>query len=78
LFCGFVDGDLVRNIHVVELVDTVDSIIASMIAPASIVKSPVSSSLTAAAVRPAEEALPEVYTERGRGEQMCLERVLEH
>jgi hypothetical protein len=37
------------------------------------VKSPVSSSFTTAAVRPAaEEALPDVYTARGRKEQIYL------
>src|SRR3954466_14946099 len=46
---------------------------ASISAPASIVKSPVSSSLTTAAVRPAaEEALPDVYTERGKKEHTYL------
>ena len=37
------------------------------------VKSPVSSSLTTAAVRPAaEDALPDVYTARGKKEHMYL------
>ena len=46
---------------------------ASMSAPASMVNSPVSSSFTTAAVRPAaEDAFPDVYTARGRKEQMYL------
>src|SRR5437762_12656275 len=46
---------------------------ASISAPASIVNSPVSSSLTTAAVRPAaEDAFPEVYTARGRNPQTYL------
>lgn len=41
------------------------------------VKSPVSSSLTTAAVKPAaDEALPDVYTARGRKEHMYLHSVL--
>ena len=47
---------------------------ASIRAPASIVKSPVSSSLTTAAVNPAaEDALPDVYTARGKNEQTYLQ-----
>ena len=46
---------------------------ASIKAPASMVNSPVSSSLTTAAVRPAaEDAFPEVYTARGRNPQTYL------